>query len=179
MIRLIINLVAFNAAWFGCVMGGAWGVVWLGPAAAAAVVALQLLIQPGWRAELVLAVSVAVFGFALDSALVAAGAFSPKRVLLPAPFTALWLVMLWMSFATILNVSIRRFQGHWVLAALFGAAGGPAAYYSGSRLGALELGQPVWRSLLLLAIGWAAAVPLLLWLARALRHRLAPREAQG
>jgi hypothetical protein len=177
--RIAVNLLAFNAAWFACVLGGAWEVAWLAPLAAAGVVGVHLLVQPGWRAELALVASAMLFGFVLDSALVALGVFSPKRVVLPAPLTALWLVMLWGSFATILNVSIRRFQGHWVVAGLFGAVGGPVAYYSGARLGALEMGQPVWRSLILLGVGWAVAVPALLWLARALRLRLVAPEPSG
>ena len=52
-------------------------------------------------------------------------------------------------------------RGRWITAALFGALGGPAAYYGGLRLGALEFGN-MEAGLAALAIGWAVLTPLLL-----------------
>ena len=70
-----------------------------------------------------------------------------------------------------LNVALRSLQSHWGLAAALGCLGGPLAYYSGQRLGAARLAVPLWRSLLVLGAAWALAIPLLLWVARALRRR--------
>ena len=47
------------------------------------------------------------------------------------------------------------------MAVLFGAPGGPAAYYGGLSLGALEFGNMP-AGLVALAIGWAVLTPLLL-----------------
>jgi hypothetical protein len=85
--------------------------------------------------------------------------------------TAVWLVALWVNFALVLNVALSWLQGRWLLAAVLGFLGGPAAYYSGQRLGAVGLAPPLWRSLLTLGGGWAVAIPVLLWVARALRRR--------
>ncbi len=71
---------------------------------------------------------------------------------------------MWGLFATILNVSLRWLRGRWVMAALFGAIGGPLAYYGGHRLGALEFGNEI-VALLALAVGWAVFTPLLMSLA--------------
>ena len=51
--------------------------------------------------------------------------------------------------------------GRYRLGAALGALGGPLAFWIGARLGAVELGLPAWRSLLVLGAVWAIAVPLL------------------
>ncbi len=57
-------------------------------------------------------------------------------------------------------------NGRPVLAAIFGAIGGPLSYMAGERLGAIALGDPRWRSLLVLSISWAVAMPLLMALSQ-------------
>jgi hypothetical protein len=76
------------------------------------------------------------------------------------------MVCLWLNFAATLNVSMAWLRGRFLLAALFGAIGGPLAYYSGAKLGATEA-LPTSTGMLLLAIGWGIMTPLLVWLARA------------
>jgi|GEM_PF-5871705 len=49
--------------------------------------------------------------------------------------------------------------------AIFGAIGGPLAYYSGAKLGATEA-LPSLNGILVLAVGWGVMTPLLVWLAR-------------
>ena len=46
------------------------------------------------------------------------------------------------------------------MAILIGAIAGPVAYWSGARLGGLQLTQPI-AALIYLSIGWAIAVPVL------------------
>ena len=78
-----------------------------------------------------------------------------------------WMVALWALFATTLNVSLRWLRARPWLGALLGALGGPAAYYAGARLGALELAT-AGAGLGAIAIGWAVLTPLLLGTARRL-----------
>ena len=170
--RLAVNVVGVNVGWFACVLGAARGAHWLGPAVVGGLLALHLALNRPRRAELLLAVAGGAFGFAFDSLLIAGGFYEAERWVLPAPLTTVWLVALWVDFALVLNVALRWLQGRWVLAAALGFVGGPAAYYSGQRLGAVRLGSPVWRSLLVLGAAWAVALPLLLWAARALRRRI-------
>ena len=56
-------------------------------------------------------------------------------------------------------------RGSVRLAALFGMVGGPLAFFGGARLGAADLHPDLWISLGALALEWALAMPLLLWLA--------------
>jgi len=74
------------------------------------------------------------------------------------------MVCLWLNFAATLNVSMAWLSGRYLLAAAFGAIGGPLAYYSGARLGATEA-LPTTNGMLLLAVGWGLMTPLLVWLA--------------
>ena len=159
--RKVINFIAFQAAWFAAVLGAAHGMPWLGVVAVPAALALHLMLSPDWRPELLLAIAAAGTGFVFDSILIALGMFSPVAYIFPAPFSSLWMVMLWVNLGTTLNVSMAWLRGRHVLAALFGAVGGPMAYYSGAKLGAMTAIPPV-NALLAIGVAWAFAFPLLL-----------------
>lgn len=72
---------------------------------------------------------------------------------------------MWLLFATLPNISLRWLAGRPALAALLGALGGPSAYYGGVALGAARFSEPIWQPLVLLAINWAIAMPLIMALA--------------
>ena len=74
------------------------------------------------------------------------------------------MICLWLNFAATLNVSMAWLRGSYIPAAAFGAVGGPLAYYSGAKLGAMEA-LPTTTEMLLLAIGWGFMTPLLVWYA--------------
>jgi hypothetical protein len=96
-----------------------------------------------------------------DTALIAAGIFIPVHKLLPLPLSPPWLVFLWVNFATTLNIALKRLHGHPVFCALLGAIGGPAAYYAGARLGAIQMHDRLEFFLAVLAVVWGIAVPAL------------------
>ena len=52
-----------------------------------------------------------------------------------------------------------------------GAWGGPAAYYSGHKVGALTFQPPFIIHLVFLGIAWAVAVPLLFFLAERIEKK--------
>ena len=164
-----------QAAWFAAVVGAARGLPWAGPAAVAAVLALRLVWTADRRAEIAFAAAAAAGGFALDTALTAAGLYAPAPYLLPLPWSAPWMVSLWVNFAATLNGPLRSLRGRYGLAAVLGAVGGPAAYAAGERLGAVTFGEPRVLCLAALAGVWAAAVPGLLRLAEVLEGP--PRQA--
>ena len=91
--------------------------------------------------------------------------------LLPAPFSPPWLIALWLNLAAALNFSLAWLKGRHLLAAAFGAVGGPLAYYGGAKLGGVVTMPGGW-DLLALAAGWAAMTPLLAWLAAYYRREL-------
>jgi hypothetical protein len=60
---------------------------------------------------------------------------------------------------------MRWFKQHLLLAAVFGAIGGPLAFLAGERLGGVEFtSYPA--PLTLLAVGWGLLMPLMMLLAR-------------
>ena len=161
--RLALAVLAFQAGWFACVLGAESDLPWLGPAVVAAL-ALAFVARSqrrGWAlASLALA---AALGFALDSALALTGLIRFPHVGNPQ-LSPLWMTALWVNFALFVPVGLRRLYGRWALAAALGAAGGPAAYWAGQRLGALEWSTP--QAVGAVAVEWAAATPAIVWLSR-------------
>jgi hypothetical protein len=81
------------------------------------------------------------------------------------------MLFLWINFGTVVNGSLSWLRGRYWLGAFLGAWGGPAAYYSGHRLGALTFQPPVMIHLVILGIAWAVAVPLLFFLAEKIEEK--------
>ena len=167
--RALINITAFQTAWFASVLGAAQGFFWMGPLAVTLGLALHLGLQPERLKELSLAMAAGALGFFFDSGLIAFGVFAPVRDWMPAPFSPLWMVFLWINFATLLNGSLRWLHGRYHLAAVLGAVGGPAAYYGGAQMGAMTA-LPGMGNLLVLALAWSIAVPLMLWMVDIIRR---------
>ena len=163
MTKKIVNFILFQASWLACILGAARGYPWLGPAAVAVFLATALALSDNRRAELKLLAAAAALGFLFDTGMTAAGCFFPLPHLLPAPWSPPWMIALWLNLAAALNVSLAWLKGRHLLAAAFGAIGGPLAYYGGAKLGAAAL--PGLYGILALAAGWAAITPLLVWLA--------------
>lgn len=161
----IINFALFQFGWFACVLGAAWGLPWAGTGIALAIVAMHLLMANRPQTELKLLAIAAAIGVGFDSTLAALGwvAF-PSGILIPgmAPH---WMVALWLLFATTLNVSLGWLKRKPLLAVVFGAVGGPLAYFGGAKLGALSF-IDMTPALIALAIGWALITPLLVQLAK-------------
>lgn len=72
--------------------------------------------------------------------------------------------MLWLGFASTLNVSLRWMHGRYWIGVLFGAVGGPLSYLAAEKLGAISMLQPQ-GLLITLAAGWAVMMPAMLWIA--------------
>jgi len=168
MVKMLLNAALFQVAWFAAILGAAGGKAWLGPFVLVPVLAINLVMASDRRGELKLWAVAGMIGFLFDTALVAAGVFAPRLHLLPDPFSPPWMIGLWLNFAATLNLSLGWLHGRPFLAGLFGAIGGPLAYYGGARLGATET-IPGVEGLLILAIGWGVMTPLLLKLAKTLR----------
>jgi hypothetical protein len=74
-----------------------------------------------------------------------------------------WILALWVAFASTLNVSLAWMQGRYLLSVLFGAGGGPLAYFGAQNIGAVNL--PDTMSYVALGVGWAVITPALLYFA--------------
>jgi Protein of unknown function (DUF2878) len=158
---IVSNFVLFQIGWFACVWSAAQHQPWFGVLVTTAVVVAHVLRAPLPKAELKLVFLALALGLVFDSLLVWQGWLQYSSGIVLSNVAPYWIVALWGLFATLLNVSLRWMRGRWAIAVVFGAVGGPAAYYGGLRLGALEFGNMP-TGLLALAIGWAVLTPLLL-----------------
>ncbi|MGB5719949.1 MAG: DUF2878 domain-containing protein [Woeseiaceae bacterium] len=173
----LINFAAFQIGWFSSVIGAAKQMPWLGPIALLVVLAIHLRQARRPEAELTLIVACGLVGMFFDSILVAfnwvsypSGQFSEFL----APY---WIVTMWMLFGTTLNLSMGWLKGRPLLAALFGAIGGPASYIAGQKLGGIVF-VDYYAALIALAIGWAVFMPLLLIVAERYNGMSAEQHAQ-
>jgi len=160
----ILNVLLYQAGWFACVIGAAQGYWLAGPCVALLLVAAHLLLVPATASELKLLACSGLIGFALDSlhqwsgTLDFAGAWPDGRL---APF---WIVVMWVQFATMIHYALSWLSGKYLLSAVLGAIGGPLAYWGGVRIGAADFPPSLWFSLAALGVGWAVAMPALVWL---------------
>ncbi|WP_455376852.1 DUF2878 domain-containing protein [Petrachloros mirabilis] len=158
---VLSNFILFQIAWFVCVWSAAANQPWIGVLVTIGVIGVDLLqaLLPKKQIQLVL-LALAI-GLVFDSFLVLQGWLKYSSGNLVPNLAPYWIVAMWGLFATLLNVSLRWMRGRWITAAVFGALGGPAAYYGGLRLGALQFGN-MEAGLMALSIGWAVLTPLLL-----------------
>jgi hypothetical protein len=165
--KIIVNVVLFQVGWFACVLGAAYSRPWFGVLIAAPILGWHFARATQPRREAALVCAAALIGAVFETLLMQAGWVRFDSGVLVEGVAPYWMVALWAIFATTLNVSLRSLRPHVGLAALLGAIGGPAAYYAGARLGALELsaaGIALWA----VGIGWAILTPVLCSAARRL-----------
>ena len=106
-------------------------------------------------------------GLIIDGTLNLIGFFSFNRAGFPIPF---WLMVIWIGLATLVHHSLAWLKGRTGLCALFGALGGPMAYWGGIRMGAAAFNWELLPSLLLLAVVWGFLWPTVMRLAAEDQH---------
>lgn len=176
--KTLYPLVAFNVGWFACVLGGAQGWPVLGSLVALALVAIHISLSARPAQEIQLTLFSGLIGVLFESLLAGAGLLTFRHgVLLPGS-TALWMVVMWINFAPLLNTAFRVLQGRLILSAVIGLVGGPLAYLGGQGLGAVEIhGGPA--GIVAIGISWAIAMPLLLERAAALKAGELPHTGRS
>lgn len=144
----IANLVLFQLLWLACVwVTGGLGYEWV---AVAAMVPLVLLacMGPTRTTDLLVALMAASAGLLLDNVWVSIGLLKFTGYTL-APF---WIGFLWFGMGLTLNHSMRWFRDkRWLGPAIVGVFG-PVTYFSGERLGAVEVEKSMLLGLI--AVSW-------------------------
>jgi len=164
--NLVINAVGFQVAWWALVAGVAPGYEGAALALSALLAAAHLrYFSPRPKRELGLAGSAWLLGLGFDSLLQAGGFITFQGASL-GPLSPFWLWALWALFGLTLDASMSFLQRrHWSLSAVLGGIFGPLSYLAGAKLGAATLvATPL--NFGALALAWAIAMPLLVWLAR-------------
>lgn len=155
------NFVGFQIGWWASVLAAAGDYSWLGPTVVLVLLVAHLRAVQDRLNEVRLILCVGILGVAIDSALHLWGVLmfheGPGPSWLPPP----WLIGVWLIFATTLRWSLSWLEAYPKLAALLGGIVGPFSYYGGARLGALWIGEPLFHSLLVLAVAWSLLMPVL------------------
>lgn len=161
----LINFIAFQIIWFACVLGAANNLPWLGVVTALTAMLWHFSQANNKKNELCLIVIAMILGGALDQTMLSLKLIEYQHIgnyfnnTLP-PIVPFWIIALWVGFASTLNVSLRWLREKKVISILFGLIGGPLAYMSAQKLGAVSLTSQT--SLIALGIAWAIATPILL-----------------
>jgi len=130
----LVNILIYQVIWFLCVIGETRGAILAIP-----LLGLHLFFTQNRKNDLQLMAAFFVAGLVIDGSLYGVGFFSFE--------------------ATLPHNSLGWLKGRPFLSALFGATGGPLAYWAGVRLGAASFNWPLVPSLLLLAAIWALLWP--------------------
>ena len=156
---------AYQATWFAAVIGAGRGLWWPGVLAATLFALWRLAVSPARALELRLLLAALGIGLLLESLWVGSGLLDYAAWPWAGP--PAWILALWCAFALVVVPLLGYLHRRLLLAALFGAIGGPLAYLGAARgWDVVQFASPQWHSLLALAAGWALAMPLLAWLAR-------------
>ncbi len=157
---LIINFILFQLAWFACVLGAANGLPWLGVVVTLLILAWHFFHSKHPKYELLLIVAALLIGAFFDQLMLSMNWVSYQAHGWSAHWVPVWILALWLAFASTLNLSLAWMQERYLIAVLFGGGGGPLAYFGAEKLGAVSLSGTT--SLVALGVGWAVITPLLL-----------------
>ncbi|MEY3744105.1 MAG: hypothetical protein RLZZ541_1160 [Pseudomonadota bacterium] len=161
---MIINVILFQLSWFSCVLGAANSLPYIGIIVTAGVLAWHLIQAKAPKAELWLMGSALALGALFDQALLSFNLVTYMHHGWSSSVVPVWILALWLGFSSILNVSLRWMRNKHLVAILFGFAGGPLAYLSAEKLGAVVILSNI--SYVTLALGWAIITPLLLFISK-------------
>ena len=155
----LVILYQNNAVWFVCVLITVW--LWL---------------SPKRLADLKLMFILFVMGTAIDSVLTHVGVFifEEKRSLVAFWPIPVWLSLLWCAFAGTVYHSMVAFQGRVALSALAGGIFAPLSYIAGANLGAVELGESILVTYLVVGIIWSIVFPFCFYLS----EKISPAEIE-
>jgi hypothetical protein len=158
--KKILNLAVFQIGWLVCVVGGD------GYAIAYTTVALSI---HHWfvlkkNSEWQLIAVVALVGSLWDVLMAYVGLVNYPGTGWPG--IPVWLICLWILFATTFMHALSWLTRYLWLAFVFAVVFGPASYWLGSELSDASLGTPIMTSLVVMGAGWAILFPSGIYLTR-------------
>jgi len=159
--KTLYNALAFNVAWFFCVLGGSKVAI----VVTILVLAAHFYFISNNSREISLVILVVALGIVMDSVLIRAGVLISAN---GSSWPPVWLLCLWAMFATLLSHSMKWFQSHLPVAFLLGGISGTLSYAAGTRLTDFALREPLWTSLPVIALCWCVTFPVCLMLAKKL-----------
>ncbi len=161
----ISNFLLFQAGWFACVLlGDAWAV---------ATTLTIVLVHCLWvvrfseisvSRELSWILCVLFCGLLLESLYFGAGILVRQDGI---TFPPIWLLCIWVLFATVIRFSLAWLRARLLLAAICAAISGPSSYYAGALMNVkVDIGQPIVFSLVFIGIIWLLVFPTLMFFSK-------------
>lgn len=167
--HLIINFVGFQAAWFACVFMAAKHQPMIGIAVASVVASIYLYLAENRAREISLLAAITLIGATWDSLLTSQQILVFNSGMMSPYLAPTWIIAMWLSFATTINVAFRWLYQRYVLAFVLGAISGPLAYQAGAALGAVSIPDNVTANIFL-AFGWGVLMPLFIFIAESFEN---------
>lgn len=154
-----VNYALYQTGWFACILGAAWEWPLTGALVAAALIGAHFARTIERAVELRLLLLALGVGVIVEAYQVRSGTYARfTSGAIVAWMSPPWLLLMWAQFATTFRWSLRGIMLRPVRAALFGAVGGPIAFWAGERLGAVTLAAPLWAAYLRLGLTWGIAL---------------------
>ncbi|MDX2132695.1 MAG: DUF2878 domain-containing protein [Planctomycetota bacterium] len=163
LLAIVLNVVAYDALWAVAIVGATRSWWWAGPLLIVVSAAGQLVLSPSPGREALVILAGSLVGVGLDYAALRMGLLSFDG---GAGAFVLVFFALWVNFGTTLRPSLSWMWRRPVLAAGLGAVGGPLAYWVGSRIGAIGLGERMWMTLAWVGVQYGVVLPIWMRLAR-------------
>ena len=161
MVEKLISFVLFQIAWFAAVIGGAHDLDFVASSPALALFAFHILNNHRrWFDATASITSIFIMGIVIEIILLKSGVISYRGLTASTSFPPLWILALWLAFATLPDGALSWLEGRTILQIIFGAVGGPLSYLAGEKLGAAELHGSFAYAMAVLAFAWAVATPL-------------------
>ena len=176
--EFLINQGLFQLSWPACVVGAAYGWLWAGFLVVGAMVLWQLSPRHRHPFDVRMLLICLPLGLLLDTAWVQLGLLEFATPWPSVQIAPLWILMLWIALALVINHSLSAFKQRLALIGLLGGIGSPMSYFAGSRFGAVEWLAPAWQVVLATGLSWALVLPLLFWLAREPEAATSDHEAE-
>jgi len=172
-----INMLWMQVLWFGSVIGAAHQLLFLAPLLMIGFAFWEF--RPGRHVygDFQLILVAVLIGLILDTTWVRLGWLEFSGGWALSERAPLWILLLWAGLALTINHSLAWLQSRLVLAALLAAVGSPLTYLAAARFGAVDIVSESRVWCVGLALSWAIALPLLLWLANHLKQLKQEKEA--
>lgn len=161
----LLNYALYQTGWLVMVLAAANGRPWLGAWIGLALVGLHLVLARHLRREFVTIVLVGFLGTLVDTIQAFKGVFVYESGYWTYWVVPFWVTVMWLQFASLLHYLLSRLSGRYILSALLGALGGPAAYLAGTLLGAVIFPFGMGYSMKVIAVVWAVFLPIAVWIA--------------
>jgi len=156
----ILNFLMFYLGWGFCLTGVVTGRPFFGPIIVAFFLLYHLIQERFKLSEIVIIVTISIFGTALDTIYLNIGMIDYKAGYLSVPWLApMWVTAIWALFSMSVNHSLVWLRVNFLLASVFGCGGGALSYFAAVRVGAATFYPSTWVVLLIIGAVWSLLMP--------------------